>query len=64
MRTIDGGTPLRVVKEVMGHSDIRTTMRYVHATDEGKRRAVEAAVSASVKLRSATNLPQADTAMA
>jgi integrase len=59
-RTIDGGAPLSAVKEVMGHSDIRTTMRYVHATDEGKRRAVEAAVSASVKSQSATNLPQAD----
>jgi site-specific recombinase XerD len=31
------------VKEVMDHADIRTTMRYVHATDEGKRKAVEAA---------------------
>ena len=30
----------------MGHVDIRTTMRYVHGTDEGKRRAVEAAAIA------------------
>jgi len=59
-RAIDGGAPLSAVKEVMGHSDIRTTMRYVHATDEGKRRAVEAAVIAGVKSPSATNLPQAE----
>lgn len=42
-RAVDGGAPLSAVKEVMGHADIRTTMRYVHATDEGKRRVVEAA---------------------
>ena len=59
-RAIDGGAPLSAVKEVMGHADIRTTMRYVHATDEGKRRAVEAAVSGRVKSISATNLPQAE----
>ena len=41
-RAVDGGAPLSAVKEVMGHADIRTTMRYVHATDEGKRKAVEA----------------------
>jgi integrase len=28
--------------EVMGHKNWRTTMRYTHATDEGKRRVVEA----------------------
>ena len=35
--------------------DIRTTMRYVHATGEGKCRAVEAAASSGVKLKSVTN---------
>jgi integrase len=28
-RAMDGGAPLSAVKEVMGHADIRTTMRYV-----------------------------------
>jgi len=37
----------------MGHVDIGTTMRYVHATDDGKRRAVEAAVG-----RGKEKLPQ------
>jgi integrase len=58
-RAIDGGAPLSAVIEVMGHMDIRTTMRYVHATDEGKRRAVEAAANGSVKSASVTNLPHA-----
>jgi integrase len=39
----DGDAPVSAVKEVMGHVDIVTTMRYVHVTDSGKRRAVEAA---------------------
>ncbi|MCI0487534.1 MAG: site-specific integrase, partial [Blastocatellia bacterium] len=56
-RAIDGGAPLSAVKEVMGHMDIHTTMRYVHATDEGKRRAVEAAARGSVKSAPVTNLP-------
>jgi integrase len=55
-RAIDNGAPLSAVKDVMGHMDIRTTMRYVHATDEGKRRAVDAAISGKTNL--ATVLPQ------
>jgi integrase len=45
-RAIDGGAPLSAVKEVMGHANVQTTMRYVHATDQGKRMAVEAAAKA------------------
>jgi integrase len=41
-RAADAGVPLGAVAAVMGHADIHTTMRYAHATDEGKRRAVEA----------------------
>jgi integrase len=40
--TIDNGTPLSVVQKVMGEKMIQTTLQYVHATDEGKRRAVQA----------------------
>jgi integrase len=57
-RAIDGGAPLSEVKEVMGHVDIHTTMRYVHATEAGKRRAVDAAVRGGRGIP-ATNLPQA-----
>ena len=63
-RAIDGGAPISAVKEVMGYMDIHTTMRYVRATEEGKRRAVEAAAKSRVKSNPATNLPQADTATA
>jgi integrase len=38
----DAGIALTAVAAVMGHADIHTTMRYAHATDEGRRRAVEA----------------------
>ena len=48
---------MSAVKEVMGHVDIGTTMRYVHATDDGKRRAVDAAVRHG-KEKPATKLPQ------
>lgn len=59
-RAIDGGAPISVVKDVMGHMGIHTTMRCVHTTDEGKRRAVEAAAKSRVQSVPATNLPQAD----
>jgi integrase len=63
-RAIDGGAPISAVKEVMRNMDIHTTMRYVHATEEGKRRAVEAAARSRVKSNPATNLPQAHKATA
>jgi site-specific recombinase XerD len=59
-RAVDGAAPLSAVKEVVGYMDIHTTMRYVHATEEGKRRAVEAAAKSRVKSNPATNLPHAD----
>jgi integrase len=34
------GVDLPTLKELMGHSDILTTMRYVHPTPEHKREAV------------------------
>ena len=40
-RMADANVPIAVIAEILGHKDIRTTMRYVHATDEGKRRAVK-----------------------
>lgn len=41
-RAADAGAPLRAIQDVMGHSSIAMTERYAHATDEGKRRVVEA----------------------
>jgi integrase len=41
-RLADAGADAFTIKEILGHSSIQTSAIYVHATDEGKRRAVEA----------------------
>ncbi|HJZ69742.1 MAG TPA: hypothetical protein VKF81_16570 [Blastocatellia bacterium] len=41
----DAGVPLNAIRDVMGHKTTAMTERYAHATDEGKRRAVEAVQS-------------------
>ncbi|MBN1223656.1 MAG: tyrosine-type recombinase/integrase, partial [Candidatus Aminicenantes bacterium] len=38
---LEAGAPLPTVMEIVGHRDIRTTMRYYHLTPEKSRRAVE-----------------------
>ena len=35
------GADLRTMQQVMGHKDIKMTMRYSHPTAEHKRKAVE-----------------------
>lgn len=42
-RAIENGASLPDLQKVMGHRRIETTMQYVHATDRGRRRVVEAA---------------------
>lgn len=42
-RAADAGVPLPAIRDVKGHGSIRMTARYAHATDEGKRRVVDAA---------------------
>jgi integrase len=41
-RAIENGATLAEVKELMGHKSIATTENYCHATEAGKRRAVDA----------------------
>ena len=41
-RLADAGVDVVKVKELMGHAPIVTTMRYIHATDRGKRGAIVA----------------------
>jgi len=38
----DAGVNLKTIAEVLGHSRVEQSARYTHATDEAKRRAVEA----------------------
>jgi len=40
-RMADAGADAFTLAAILGHSDIRMTARYTHATDEAKRRAVE-----------------------
>ena len=57
-RAADAGAPLRAIQEVMGHSSSAMTERYEPATDEGKRRVVEATglkTAVVVKMASKTN---------
>jgi site-specific recombinase XerD len=39
------GVDLNTVRELMGHADMKMTMRYAHLAPEAKMRAVEALVS-------------------
>lgn len=39
-RLADAGVDVVKIKELMGHASIVTTMRYIHATDHGKRGAI------------------------
>lgn len=45
-RAVANGASLKDVQEILGHADIKMTMRYVHATEQGKKRAVAAAIAA------------------
>ena len=39
-RLADAGVDVVKIKELMGHASIVTTIRYIHATDQGKRGAI------------------------
>lgn len=41
-RMVGAGVPITMVKDILGHSDIHTTMRYAHAITEQSLEAVEA----------------------
>ncbi len=52
----EGGANPKVVQDSMGHSDIKTTMRYTHAISNDRRDAVERATQAFLR-HSAANVP-------
>jgi len=58
-RLADAGVDVVKIKELMGHASIVTTMRYIHATDQGKREAI-AGLSAYRQMKNGRffNLPQ------
>ncbi len=43
---VTGGVDLVTVAEILGHSDIKMTMRYAHPTPENKRKAVNVLATA------------------
>ena len=49
------GVPVQVIKEILGHADIRTTMRYVHPGDSVRDALELLAVSSSDGLKSGLN---------
>jgi integrase len=55
-RAADAGVPLPAIRDVMGHRSTTMTERYAHATDAGRRRAVEALEKVPIDI--ATRLPQ------
>jgi len=41
---VQAGTPLDVIRDILGHADMKTTLRYAHQQADAKRRAMEAAL--------------------
>ena len=44
-RMADNGADVFTIAAILGHSDIRMTSRYTHATDRARKAAVESLVS-------------------
>ena len=40
-RMVESGVDLLVVQEILGHSNIQTTMRYAHPVPERKKKAID-----------------------
>jgi integrase len=57
-RAAEGGASPKDIQEIMGHASVNTTMRYVHATDQGKRRTVDAVVRAAERAKGGGNVAE------
>ena len=54
-RIVEAGIDLPTVKELLGHANITTTMRYAHPSPEHKKAAVQALLDQNKSGRSVTN---------
>lgn len=41
MRLAEQGVPINIIKKILAHSDVRTTMKYIHLVEGSKRKALE-----------------------
>ena len=57
-RAAEGGASPKDIQEILGHASITTTMHDVHATDQGKRRAIDAVVKVAERERSGGNVAE------
>lgn len=55
-RMVGAGVPITMVKDILGHSDIHTTMRYAHAITEQSLEAIETLSNYAEKNRKIINL--------
>lgn len=55
-RMVGAGVPITMVKDILGHSDIHTTMRYAHAITEQSLDAVEALANYGIENNKVINL--------
>ncbi|MCX7952638.1 MAG: tyrosine-type recombinase/integrase [Deltaproteobacteria bacterium] len=61
MKLLETTKDIRLVSQALGHSDIRTTMRYTQRTDEEVAQALESLASGSLRGETVKKIPQNST---
>jgi integrase len=57
-RLVQEGVPLNTVRDLMGHADIKMTLRYAHLAPDQRRQAVELLVRPSTPVKGETKITQ------